>query len=313
MVGIVMKYCQNDATLVGLTIADHLTNLAIPFRLLRYGIRARSIDKHYDNRLFKLPRQDWLENIKCLIWTTHIDEHIVFALAQEGIINVIYAGWDQLRDVDLASFFIYDSVLLPFKAERRLIRENTKAATLVHLPYSPALPIIKKQDLIESKKVKLFISLYGNQLKNTEIAALQLLGGLARKYKHVSVTVAYCTKLSKQANKVCNKFRKDLGPRFKLKRICDWKEHIKELAEHDLTIIAAKKDNFGISGLTSLHYGTPIVCWKVEGYTDYINRNGILIDCETILDEDEIQVAIPNYDKLRAMLQTIVNEPKLLD
>jgi hypothetical protein len=66
-----------------------------------------------------------------------------------------------------------------------------------------------------------------------------------------------------------------------------------------------------LCALTSLYCGTPVLSFALSPQLDFIHAdsNGFIVKTQTDYDENGVPHAVPDYQKLMSVLQTMIAEP----
>ncbi len=180
------------------------------------------------------------------------------------------------------------------------------------LPLYPHIPITKKHSNVEQHKVKLLLSLYGDQIQKVDSGVIASLISVAAKVLNVEVTVLACKRLNKHTSKIIKDAGKNLGTRWVVRNTEDWKTIAVEMCKHDLVIWTSWSDGLGIIPTLSLCMGTPVVSWQAKPMNEYLlgGRNAILVNCEYQEDWVGMPIVTPNYKEFTRVLTWLVNNPQ---
>lgn len=310
MIGIITKYNKHESTFAALAIAKYLRNMGRAFRFISYDGESDIVNTTYDHVIHKEPFRVWLSKITYAIWTSAADSYFIKEAKKKGVKSILYTSWDQVEPYDERAFAAFSQVLVPTKQQARCIREEFQLKNVYVLPYDCGLPITKKLTKSALAPTKLFISLYGSQLKRVDLTVIFILSNMVRNNNNVHVTIACSTGLSLRTRKVLKQYKKEFGIRWDVRYKCSWSEQEIEMAKHDLVIWPAKWDGFGVVGNTALSMGTPVLGWDNYPVSEHLSagRNSLLVPCEKETDWLGMPIVVPAYEDFAKILQCAIND-----
>ncbi len=313
MIGIITKYNKHESTFAAIAVAKYLRNMGREYCFVSYDGKPERIDSRYDNKIVVEPFRVWLNKVKYAIWTSPADAYFIREARKKGVRSILYTSWDQIEPYDESVFEAFSQILMPTKQQVKCIREEFKLKNVSLLPYDCGLPITKKLNKTSSS-TKLFLSLYGSQLKRIDLTIVYILSSIIRNNPHVSVTIACSTGLSLHTRKVLKRYSKEFGDKWNVKYRTEWANQEIEMINHDLVVWPARWDGFGVVGNTALSMGVPVLAWDVPPISEHLiaGRNAILVPCEKEKDWLGMPVVQPDYAGFAKILQAAVNDKAAL-
>lgn len=314
MIGFCTKYRKHDATIATTTLLRHLDKTGQPIHPFTTEWKTPKIDPAFDNRVLSGDFNKLTKRLRQLCWTMPASMYQLRVTAECAIKNIIYIGWDQAdRTIESAKSY-YRYVLVPTQRQGERLKERLKVDNIAILTYSPPLPITKKTRNAEYDKTKLFMSLYGSQLRRCDMAAVVILGNVVRDNPHVYVTVSASKGLARPVVLRLKELGESFGARWKVKLDEPWSAHVLEMGRSDLTVWPARWDGYGQIGLSSLHMGTPVVSWDAYPFKEHLSqgRNAILVSCDVETDWRGVDFVRPNYREFERILNWLVTDKEAL-
>lgn len=312
MIGINTVYRTHDATIVATTLARKLKEAGKRFSIHTNDWRSQEVDHAFDQGVHTGKFKAWLKNLSHIVWTEPAPDYLLYYSIQAKIKNSLYTSWDQLEQYDVETVQGYNYILLPTSEQAINLRERFEIKHAASLPYDPYLPITKKYTNNECDKLKLFICLYGSQLRRLDLASVLMLAEILEKYDHVHVTIAAANGVSTRVLKILNSLKEMFDERWQVLVHKTWSEVTMMIGNHDLTIWPTGFDGIGIVGLTSLYMGTPVVAWNAAPMNEYLieGRNSVLVKCETETNWLGMPIVKPDTDEFVKTLSWLIEHPE---
>jgi glycosyltransferase involved in cell wall biosynthesis len=314
MIGIYTKYRKYDSTLAVLALARSLELQGRHISINAHEWREANVDTLFDNRVTQRSFQAWLPKLRHIVWAFPGEISQIDAARKLGIRSTLYTSWDQLVPYDEKVLSSYSQVLLPTLVQAMKVRDKFGLKNVAVLPWYCHFPVTNKDSNTTVGKIRLFLSLYGNQRRHVDLASLGLLANVVRDFDKVEVTVAGSRGLSKYARKELRVYKKQLGTRFTVLDDCSWREQALLMGKHDLTVWPTLTDGFGLVGLTSLHMGTPVIAWDMNPINEHLalGRNAILVPGELDYNWLGVPRIKPDYAEFNRILRWLLDKPKEL-
>jgi hypothetical protein len=199
---------------------------------------------------------------------------------------------------------------------QELYRDIYNIRSSVFVPYDAGLPVTKKELNVDGRKVKVFLPWFD---RNAKCASSDFLSATAFLFEHMPDAELTVAIMSSRFSPAIAKFFQTLGARtggrVKLLRNISFAKRNTLYADYDLTLFPAECDNFGFCGLTSINCGTPVLSFAISPQIDFVyhNENGVLVRTKSDYDENGVPHAVPDYQPLLDVLQTLIAEPWHID
>lgn len=317
-VGIYTRYVHGDEAYLALRLAAFLQENGAYFSIYS-ALAPVSFKTGYDALVCHKKTQrftDWARGKTTIVWT-HIPpaEQIMWA-RKHGARTIVVPLWQELQPPFRRACRRADTVVTLSKACRDLFRDVYKFKNVLLIPFDPGLPLTKKKKPVDVKRIKLFLPWFDRNARCTRINFLLELERLLLLMPQAELTVSVSSsKFAPAIAKFFSRLRHVTNGRVTFLRGVPLRERPLLFTENDLTIFPAECDNYGLTGLTSLSCGTPIVSFACPPQNDFIytDINGVLVKTETDYDEHGVAHANPNYHNFAAVLQALIAEPELID
>jgi len=259
---------------------------------------------------------NWAKEQDVIVWThTPKVEQLLYA-KRFGITTIVAPMWQELEKPFRKALRQADHLVAMTAECRELFTTVYKFKHVTHIPFDTGLPAVKKTQPVDVKAIKILLPWFD---RNARCANSQFLGDLAyiiTRMPDARLTVGVTS--SRFAPSVAQFFKelgRKTGGRVKLRRSVAINQRPGLYTEHDLTLIPAECDNYGMCGITSITCGTPVLSFNLSPQSDFIyqDSNGVLVKTRVDYDENGVPHAAPNYEKLMAALQTFIAEPWHID
>ncbi len=313
MIGIFTRYRKADSTLAALAVARALERKGIGVSIYGTEWRARSVDLVYDNKIHDGKFFEWTKRLRHIIWLMPVDEYFIKVLKRRGVKNILYCSWLDITPFDQDVLPLYDQILMPSPIQVIRLRDKLSLDNVACMPYSPDLPITRPNQG-KLSKIRLFMSLYGSQLKRVDLESLEMLSRLCEDFKSLHVTVACSKGLGVHAKNKLRLYGRRYPIRWTNKHNLSWQDHNLLMGEHNLTVWPARSDGFGIMGTTSLHMGVPVVAWGISPISEVLSggRNSMLVSCDGMYDWISTPTVTSDYTEYEKVLRWLLDKPQMI-
>lgn len=316
MIGICTRWRKTDATHAALSVARRLHELACPFIINCYDWRSGDVAADYDKHVHHIQFQKWLSTVKHIIWTAPVDSYFITQARKKHIRSSLYTSWDQLEPYDEKVLAEYTHILVPSVVQAMQLRDKFKLRNVAMLPYDPGVPSTLRGEHTNCVpgRTKLFLSLYGAQLRRVDLSAILVLATLMQDLPQVDVTIACSKGLAMYTQKELKQLAKKFPGRWRNLFNCKWTDQVIEMSKHDLTVWPAKWDGFGIVGTTSLAMGTPVIAWDMPPVNEHLasGRNSILVQSSIEYNWIGMPSVKPNYQEFDRVLRWLITDKTAL-
>jgi hypothetical protein len=317
-VGVCTHYSYCDQAYLGVRLIDFLCARGIDFDIYsenqpgKLGLPYDKLVKHKN----VMPFTDWAKKQSVIIWT-HVPkiEQISFA-ARYKCRTVLVPMWQELAAPFRKSIRRADVLVALTKEAQELFTNIYRFRNSVFIPYTPGLPLVRKEKTVDPKNVKVFMPWFD---KNARCASSDFLGALAYLFERMPDASLKVGIMSSKFSPAIAKFFTTLSSRTNgrvtVVRNVPYLNRIPLYTESDLTLFPAECDNYGFCLLTSISCGTPVLSLAVSPQTDFVysEANGVLVKTKVDYDEYGVPHALPDYEKLLATLQLLIAEPWHID
>lgn len=299
-------------------LADFLKSQHIEFTLYS-KIKPAKLHAGYDNIVQHkqtMPYTRWLKSVSCVLWTHVPKNEQINCAKRQNAQTIVVPMWQDLMQPFRKVLRAADHVVALSSECRELFKSVYKFKNVTLIPFDTGLPIVKKSARASEKTVRIFLPWFDKNARCTHSDFLSCLGWLLERSPDAHLTVAIS---SSRFSPAIAKFFKLLGARtdnrVQVIRSVSLDERPSLYTAHDITLLPAECDNYGLCALTSVTCGTPVFTFAVPPQTDFIksDANGFLVRAQVDYDENGVPHADPNYEKLMSAVQAIVAEPWHLD
>jgi glycosyltransferase involved in cell wall biosynthesis len=295
-------------------MADFLKSQHVEFSIYSDTPPAR-LHSAYDNVVCHKAQRSytsWLKNVSSVVWTHVPKTEQINCAKSRGVVTTIVPMWQDLIQPFRKAIRTADHVVALTTECRELFKTIYKFKHVTLIPFDTGLPVVKKLSNINEKQVKIFLPWFDRNARCAHGDFLGHLGWLMERMPEASLTVAISS--SRFAPAVAKFFQllgTRTGGRVVLKRSVQINDRPALYTAHDITLLPAECDNYGLCSLTSVTCGTPVLAFAVSPQSDFIksDTNGFLVKTTVNYDENGVPHADPDYEKLLSSLQTVVAEP----
>lgn len=317
-IGIYTHYAQCDQAYLAIRLADFLHNCGVTCSLYSDEKPAR-LKTAYDNAVKyrkKIKYTDWAKHHDAIVWT-HVPkiEQVNYA-KRCGKLTVIAPMWQELTTPFRKTIRQVDHLIAMSAECRELYQAVYKFKNTTLIPFDTGLPVIRKDASINARKIRLFLPWFDRNARCAQQTFLDYLHDILLSMPEAHLTAAITS--SRFAPSIA-KFFKRLGKRtdnrVTLLRRVAFQDRPQLFLNHDLTLLPAECDNYGLCGLTSITCGTPILTFAVSPQIDfaYPDTNSVVIKTKVNYDEHGVAHADPDYDRYFKALQILIAEPRHID
>lgn len=313
-VGIYTRYAQADQAYFALRLADFIRACGEPVSLYSDQPPAK-LKTVYDNRVLhrsKIKYTEWVKKQSAVIWIGIPKiEQIAFA-QRHAVTTIIVPMWQDLVPPFKKVLRRADHVVATATEARDLMSGVYKLKNISLIPYDSGLPVVKKEQAVDSRKIRVLLPWFDRNARCTQTEFLSELAHIVQHMSELHLSVAISS--SKFAPSIA-KFFRSLGRktgRVEVLRNIAINSRPALFAAHDLTLFPAECDNFGFCNLMSITCGTPVLTLEISPQTDFIHNdiNGVVVKTQVDYDEHGVPHAKPDYNRYVTYLQTLIAEPR---
>jgi glycosyltransferase involved in cell wall biosynthesis len=314
-VGIYTHYAHCDQAYLAIRLTKLLRKLGIEFDIYsddQAGKLGVACDRAVLTRdVIKFT--DWAKRQRVIVWT-HVPpvEQISYA-KRKKIKTVIAPMWQDMVQPFKKALKTADHVVTMSSECHTLFSEIYHVRSAEYIPFDPGLPIIKKTEWVNPRKIRILLPWFDRNAKCSSGHFIASLKFLLEHMEEAHLTLAITpSQFSPSIVKFFQTVSKNCPGRLQILRGVPISKRPQLYAQHDLTLSPAECDNYGLCALTSLAMGTPVLTTAIPPQTDFLfaDNNAILVPSEIDYDENGVLHALPDYDKFVYVLQEVIAEPR---
>lgn len=317
-IGIYTHYAHCDQAYLAIRLADFLQLLGVSFSLYADN-RPAKLKTIYDNAVLhrdKVKFTSWAKQQDVIVWT-HVPkiEQINYA-KRYGILTVLAPMWQELKSPFRKTIKQADHIIAMSVECRELYQSVYKFKHTTLIPFDTGLPVIRKEAAVNARNVRLFLPWFDRNARCAQQVFLAHLRDILTMMPEARLTVAInSSRFSPAVAEFFNRLGSKLAGRVEVIRRVKFRDRPQLFMNHDLTLLPAECDNYGICGLTSINCGTPILTFAVSPQIDfaYPDTNAVVVKTKVNYDEYGVAHADPDYDRYFTVLQTLIAEPWHID
>lgn len=314
-VGIYTHYAQCDQAYFAIRLAQLLHKLGIEFDIYSDSSPGK-LGVPYDRAVVTknvIRFTDWARKQKTIVWT-HVPriEQINYA-KRKGVRTVLVPMWQELVAPFRKAMQAADVVISQCAECHSLFSEVYKVKSTQLVPFDPGLPITKKTATVDERNIKLFLPWFDRNARCSGGPFISILRFLLEHMPEARLTVAITpSQFSPSIAKFFLNMQRTCKGRVSLRRSVPFNKRPQLYADHDLTVIPAECDNYGLCALTSLTMGTPVLSTAISPQIDFLfpDNNAELINTKLDYDENGVVHALPDYERFGYALQEMIAEPR---
>ena len=317
-VGIYTHYAHCDQAYLAVRLVEFLRSCGEPFDI--YSDNSPGKLKLPYDAVVKYKKicnfTDWAKKRSTIVWT-HVPriEQIEYA-SRHNIRTVLVPMWQELVPPFKKALKRADHVVVMCRDSQELFSDVYKINRLVMIPFDTGLPLTRKETKVDPRRVRLFLPWFDRNARCASSQFLGLLSFLLERMHEAHLTVAFnSSRFGPAVAKFFSKLGKRCDGRVRLVRKVPLVRRPTLYANADLTVWPGECDNYGLTGLTSLACGTPVLSLAVAPQTDYLHQdlNAALVKTRVDYDDNGVSHAVPNYEKFAAAMQDLIAEPFHID
>jgi len=317
-VGIYTHYAHCDQAYFAVRLCDLLRKLDIDFEIYSDKQPAK-IGSSYDKRIItkkKMSFTDWAKTKNAIIWTHAPRSEPIAYCKRRNIKTILVPMWQDLFPPFRKALRTADFVVAMSAECHMLFKDIYKVRNCVLIPFDTGLAPVKKTKGVNSRKIKLLLPWFDRTAKCTGGQFISILKFIIEYMEEAHLTVAITpSHFSPAIVKFFLNLQKRFPGRVSILRGVPLNKRAELYAAHDLSVIPAECDNYGLCALTSITMGTPVVTSAIPPQTDFLfqDNNAALIDTKVDYDENGVIHALPEYEKFGFVLQQLIAEPRLIN
>lgn len=316
-VGIYTHYAHCDQAYFAIRLAELLGKLDIDFDIYsdnhpgKLGTRYDKLVTTRKNQTFTA----WAKNKTIIVWTQVPRFEALSYCKRRGIKTILVPMWQELVKPFRKTIRAADVVVAMSAECHMLLKDIYKIKNCVLIPFSTAFSPVKKTKGVNPRKVRLLLPWFDRNAKCTGGEFIDVLRFIITHMEEAFLTVAITpSHFSPAIVKFFLTLQKRCPGRVSIIRGAPYDRRAELYAAHDLSIIPAECDNYGLCALTSITMGTPVITSAIPPQTDFLfeGANAALVAVKTDYDENGVVHALPEYEKFGFVLQQLIAEPRLI-
>lgn len=313
-VGIYTHYARCDQAYFCVRLVDFLRSRGVEFDIYSDNAPGK-LQIPYDSAVtYKHNTRftDWVKKQSVVVWTQVPKIEQINYTNRLNKLTILVPMWQDLVSPYKKVMRRADFLVALSTECKELYSDVFNVRNTVLIPYDAGLPLTRKDTQVDPRRVRVFLPWFD---RNAKCANSDFLASLAVLLEHMpefELTAAITSsRFSPGVAKFFNTLAAKTG-RVKLLRNIPFARRATLYGDHDLTLFPAECDNYGYCGLTSLNCGTPVLSFAVSPQLDYIypHENGILVRTKSDYDDNGVPHAVPDYEALSEVLQTLIAEPE---
>jgi hypothetical protein len=258
----------------------------------------------------------WAKDYTTIIWTHPPKMDTLNYTKRLGIRTIIVPMWQDLVRPFRKVMQRVDHVIAMTAEARELFGKIYKIKHVTMIPFDTGLPVVKKTKSVNHKQIKVFLPWFDRNARCANSQFLAFVSYIFERMPEAQLTVAITSsRFAPSVAKFFQRLSRRTNGRVKLIRNTPLSKRPAMYTAHDITLLPAECDNYGLCGLTSITCGTPVLSFALSPQVDFIyqDANGVLVKTRVDYDENGVPHAAPDYERLMTVLQTMIAEPIHID
>lgn len=317
-IGIYTHYAMCDQAYFAIRLCDLLQKRDLDFSLYSDKPPGK-LGCAYDRRVVsrqKMSFTAWSKTQTVIVWTHIPRSEVLMYCKRNGIRTIVVPMWQDLVPPFRKSLRTADLVVAMSAECHMLFKDIYKVRNCVLLPFDTGLSPIKKSKGVNPRKIRLLLPWFDRNAKCSSAQFILVLRNIIEHIDETQLTIAITpSHFSPAVVKFFRALQRRCPERVTILRGVPVNKRADIYAAHDLSIIPAECDNYGLCALTSITMGTPVIAAAIPPQTDFLfpDNNAVLVPTKTDYDENGVVHALPEYEKFGAVLQHLVESPYLIN
>lgn len=317
-VGIYTHYAHCDQAYLAIRLAELFCKLDVNFSIYSDSNPGR-LQLPYDNLVVNkdiIRFTDWAKLQRVIIWTQIPRIEQLHFAKRQGIKTIVVPMWQDMLPPFRRVLRAADVVVSMSTECKTLFEDIYKVKTGCLIPFDTGLPITRKEKQVNPRKISVLLPWFDRNARCSGGQFIAILRFIIERMQEAHLTLAITpSHFSPSIVKLFTNLRKSCDNRVNIVRSVPVGRRADLYAAHDITIIPAECDNYGLCPLTSITMGTPVITAAVPPQTDFLypDNNAILVKTKTDYDENGVVHAVPDYEYFGYVLQEVVAEPHYID
>lgn len=301
MLGIYTRYQHCEDALVALRLADWAAQAGHAVSLYTPTQTRVKLNSHWDREVTSIRDcryTDWVVDKTTVIWTRCPTAEQVEWANKHNVRTGIFCLWHELRIDHIKSYRTASFVLSPSSISSQFVGQALKVRQSYALPWDTGEPLTVKDPRLQTNYIRVLLPLFDHAPYEVEATALEVAGRALLRFPAMVLTVAYnSSKIAPFAIRRVKEFKKDFGDRVRLMPSVLIGQRPMLFAAHDLTYWPACCANTGMTGLTSVTMGTPVLAFQIPPLAEFLTPlNSIQVPATIYSGELGVPCMEPDYD-----------------
>lgn len=311
VLGVCTRYCHHEAPQIAMRIADWELDRGGDATLFSTTKCAPALNAIWDRDVAStngMRFTEWAEKCSTVVWTHVPHKEQITWCNKKGINTVLYVIWHELDDTDRAAVREAKWVVSPSAGCARSMATEWSAQKSLAAPFDPGLPLTRKDERLRSNYIWVLLPLFDREPFKMENTAIEVAGRLLDAREDIVLTAVYnSSTMNSRAKKRLNEFKRFFGLRMRVIRSLPLDYRPLVFQGHDVTMWPAHYDSVGITPLTSMYMGTPVVSFKFSPASEYMTKeNSVPVACGEHYNRIGAPLVDPDYQCYERCLQNVV-------
>lgn len=325
-VGVYTPYLETEITFAACNFVQVLLDRGYYVEILPTNRMSKRLNIEFDNYAKfdeKLSFYDWIvgklndnsEKKFDLIIFNSLKTINEVEICQKFKIKTAYViGWDELALDEFCLFDKFDYIIAPYKSVYKHFSKITNKK-IHYIPFCLDLPIYYNSHLlhdITNPQISSLWMLDYYQCMRSDFPILKLVEKVLKKVPNLYFTIVYDKFLPKEWYKFLKKLINSTH-RIVIFKKPGWYNRLTLFNLHDFTFWPSLSESYGTVGWCSLFAGTPVLTFDYPVIGEIIkdNKNGILIPCDLIENDNGVPFVKPDFEELFRYIVSICDKNKL--
>lgn len=276
-IGICTPWQRRDVTYAAIQLADLFSRWGHHVSVLTSTGHPAAVSRYWDGRACPATRQKfttWLADLDSVVWTACPRVEQVAWAEKAGKQTVLVA--DPADGRLIAEVYpAFHKVLAPSGCALRVLAE-ARLRNVVACPWSPLLPVTTRIYPVD-RPARVYVPPVDRPGSTVPAAAVEVVAALLANRSGATATVSLDGRPRATAHRLRRLAHEYPGRLILLPRE-DYDRQLLRHGEHDVTLLTATSEVFGMTALCAVHMGTPVVGYAVAPLEEVVGgRCGVLV------------------------------------
>jgi hypothetical protein len=277
-IGICTPWRRRDVAYAAIQLADLFSRWGHHVALFTSIPQPARVSHYWDGKIRTAGRMkftSWAVDLDTIIWTTcpHVGQP---AWAEKAGKQTVLLGDPGDGALIEETYPAFHKILAPSSHAVRVLTA-ARLKSVVACPWSPVLPVTTPTGTEVVTGLRLYVPPIDRSRSTSPDAAMTVIGSVLAARPAVVATVSLSGR-DRSASQRLRRLARTSGGRLTLLGGEDYDRQLLRYGEHDLTLLTATSEVFGIAALCSLHMSTPVVGYLTQPLTEIVgDRSGVLV------------------------------------